>query len=264
MSLALVRYEPPPTRELQARLLRLGRLRKDLAELERRYESVRAELEEFEKRYRPAVGERQRRLEKLRKRIARAWEQIRRARSGEPLQEPAEEGVSKEIPQETFQPEVEIKRIFRELARLCHPDLAADPEERQRRHEFMAEASRAYRGADHLRLQWLLEHWEATPTLPPGTDPSSRLEKTNQQIAWARYRVQEMNQLIAATEASPLADLKREADEARRKGGNYIVEMRRQVLEETEHAEKDLVAVEEALAQMDDETVKIIRSNAGL
>lgn len=264
MSLSLVRYEPPPTRELQSRALRLGRLRQDLAELEQRYEAVRAQVEEFEKRYRPAVGERQRRLEALRKKIAKAWEQVRRARSGEPLDPESEDGVSKEIPQETFQPEVDLKKLFRELARLCHPDLATDPEERRRRHEFMAEASRAYRGNDHLRLQWLLEHWEATPALPPGVDPSSRLEKTNQQIAWARYRIQEMNQLIAATEASTMADLMREADDARRHGRNYIVEMRRQVLDETQQAEQDLQEVEQALAAFDQETVKIIRANAGL
>lgn len=264
MSQSLVRYEPPPTRELQTRVLRLGRLRRDLSELEQRYESVRAEIEDFERRYRPAVGERQRRLESLRKKIAKAWEQVRRARSGEPLEPSSETGVSKEIPQDTFRPEVDLKKLFRELARLCHPDLATDPEERQRRHEFMAEASRAYRGADHLRLQWLLEHWEATPTLPPGVDPSSRLEKTNQQIAWARYRIQEMNQLIAATEASTMADLMREAQDARSKGRNYIVEMRRQVLDETEQAQRDLEGVEQALAELDQETVKVIRANSGL
>ena len=99
---------------------------------------------------------------------------------------------------------------------------------------------------------------------PPGYDPESRLAKTNQQIAWTRYRIQEMHQLIAATESSPLADLKREADAARAVGKNFIVEMRKQVLHELEEAEADLAKVEDALASLDGEVVKIIRSNSHL
>ena len=264
MSLALVRYQPPPTRQLQTRQLLLADLREDLREIESSYERDRAEIREFEKRYQPAVGSRQQQLDEIRRQVAKAWEQIRRARSGEPLQDEPEDGVSKEIPQQSFNPEEELRKLFRELARRVHPDLASDPDERRRRHEFMAEATRAYRADDHRRLQWLLEHWEATPTLPPGWDPDSQLARTNQQIAWVRYRITEMRHLVAALHASPMAEVKRAADEARGRGRNFVVEMRNQVIEELEQARADLEKVEEALAGFDGDVVKLIRANAGL
>lgn len=261
---ALVRYQPPATRQLLGREVLLGRLRKELDELEASYERDRTDIRDFEKRYRPAVGSRQERLQALREAIADAWEQIRRARSGEPIEQESECEVSEEIPQESFNPEKELRKLFRELARKVHPDLASDPDERRRRHEFMAEATRAYRADDHRRLQWLLEHWEATPTLPPGWDPDSRLARTNQQIAWVRYRITEMHHLVAALHASPLAEIKRSADEARAQGRNYVAEMRSQVMAELEEAEADLEKVEEALADLDGETVKLIRANSGI
>ena len=265
MSLALVRYRPPRTRQLLGREVLLGRLREELSDLEAVYERDRTEIRDFEKRYRPAVGTRQERLDALRDAIAEAWESIRRARAGEPVERrQEEEEVSREIPQASFNPKVELRKLFRELARRVHPDLAADPEERRRRHEFMAEATRAYRADDHRRLQWLLEHWEATPTLPPGWDPDSQLARTNQQIAWVRYRITEMHHLVAALHASPLAEVKRAADEARAQGRNYVAEMRAQVIAELEEAEADLERVESALAELDGDVVKLIRTNAGL
>ena len=262
MSLALVRYQPPPTRQLQTRMLTLGRLRQELVAIEDAYERDRLALRDFERRYRPAVGSRQEQLEEIRSQTADAWERIRRARSGEPIED--EEQIPHEAPQKVFNPKTELRALFRELARRVHPDLAADPEERQRRHEFMAEATRAYRAADARRLQWLLEHWQATPMLPPGWDADSQLARTNQQIAWVRYRITEMNHLTAELHASPLAELQRQADEARARGRNIIAEMRAQVIAELDEARKDLAQVEEALAGLDDATVKIIRTCAGL
>src|SRR5690606_2523590 len=102
-------------------------------------------------------------------------------------------------------------------------------EDRQRRHEFMAEASRAYRNRDHRRLQWLLEHWLASPRLAPGRDIDSRIARANQKIAWARYRIQEMNHLIAELHGSSLAELRRECEQAARQGRNLVTEMRARV-----------------------------------
>ena len=131
----------------------LAELREELRELEASYEQDRGEIREFEKRYQPAVGSRQEMLDEIRRQTAAAWEQIRRARSGEPLQDEPEDGVSKEIPQQSFNPQEELRKLFRELARRVHPDLTSDPDERRRRHEFMAEATRAYRADDHRHRQ---------------------------------------------------------------------------------------------------------------
>ena len=260
MTLALVRYEPPPTRALAGRLAVLAELRDRLAEMEGERDRLRQELRNFEKRFRPAVGARYNQLEELRERIQRAWAEVNRARTGVLNAETPPD----ELPQQAFKPEDEIRRLFRSLARKIHPDLADDFEERRRRHEFMSEATRAYRASDQRRLQWLLEHWEAAADLPLGIDPASRLVRTNQHIAWARYRLREVNAEIAEFGASSTMRLMQQASAARSDGRNLVAEMRNQVIKELEEAELDLQKVEAVLRDFDDETVRIIRSNAGL
>lgn len=262
MTLALVRYEPPPTKALAGRLALLAELRDRLAGLEGERDRLRQQLRDFEQRFRPAVGARYNQLEELRERIRRTWAEVNRARIGA-LKANTKE-TPDEIPQKAFRPEDEVRRLFRSLARKIHPDLAEDFEERRRRHEFMTEATRAYRASDQRRLQWLLEHWQAAPELPRGVDSASRLVRTNQHIAWARYRLREVSAEIAEFGASSTMRLMQEASAARSDGRNLVVEMRNQVIKELKEAELDLERVEAVLGDFDQETVRIIRANAGL
>jgi hypothetical protein len=50
-----------------------------------------------------------------------------------------------------------LRKLFWSVARLFHPDHAADEEEARRRHRIMAEASRAYRDGDVESLSTLLD-----------------------------------------------------------------------------------------------------------
>ena len=262
-SLALVPYQPPPTRRLQARLVTLGREQQRLAELEATHADRDMELRSFRKRWDPAVGSRFVELEDLRERIARAWAEIRKARSGD-LVDMEEARRNADAPQSTFRPEVELRKVFRELARQIHPDRATDPDDRRRRHEFMAEATRAYRDRDFRRLQWLLEHWLAAPSVPLGRDSNSQLERANQRLAWVRYRIRELNVSLAELNASSLARWLDESREAAREGRNLIAEMRNQVVQDLEQAKADLEAVEAELKEFEPGVRRIVRANAGL
>lgn len=261
-SLALVPYQQPPTRRLQARLITLGREQDRLAELEAAYAERDMELRSFRKRWDPAVGSRYVELEELREKIVRAWAEIRKARSGELIDMEAARRTA-EAPQPAFRPEVELRKTFRELARLVHPDRASDSEDRRRRHEFMAEASRAYRDRDFRRLQWLLEHWLAAPAVPLGRDADSQLERANQRLAWVRYRIRELNVSLAELNASSLARWLDESREAAREGRNLIAEMRNQVVQDLERARADLAAVEAELEAFEPGVRRIVRANAG-
>lgn len=247
---------------LARRMLLLAELRQNLEQLEAERDTLRHQLREFEKRFRPAVGDRYDQLEELREQIRCAWTEVSRARNGS--LKPADKSLPDEVPQEAFKPADELKNMFRLLARKIHPDLADDYDDRRHRHEFMAEATRAYRAADHRRLQWLLEHWEAALSVPNGFDQASRLARTSQQIAWVRYRVREVNADIAECGASSSMRLMEQSSEARSNGRNLVVEMRNQVIKEIEEAERDLQRVQAVLADFDEETVRIIRANAGL
>jgi ribose 5-phosphate isomerase len=100
--------------------------------------------------------------------------------------------------------------------------------------------------------------------LPRGVDSASRLVRTNQHIAWARYRLREVSAEIAEFGASSTMRLMQEASAARSDGRNLVVEMRNQVIKELKEAELDLERVEAVLGDFDQETVRIIRANAGL
>jgi hypothetical protein len=261
---ALVLYQPPPTRELEARMTLLAELHVQAAELERTLDEQRRKIREFEKRWKPAVGKRYIELEDIKDKIASLRRLAKLARAGR--LDPGPEGpLSEEAPHQAFRPDDEARKLFRKLARKIHPDLASDFDERRLRHELMAEATRAYRARDPRRLQWLLEHWDANPGLAKGRDIDSRLARTNQQIAWERYRIQDLHHEIAGLGASSSAEIMRQAQEATREGRNLVAEMRNRVLSDLVQAKSHLKKVEGAIQEeFDAKTVLAIRRRAGL
>lgn len=61
---------------------------------------------------------------------------------------------------ERIRPSREAQRLYRELARRAHPDLAQEPEEAARRGEFIARVNAAYGRGDLTELQRLAAEWE--------------------------------------------------------------------------------------------------------
>lgn len=255
MTTALVPWEPAPSGVLFARQGLLRELRRKLRALEDEYAAEAAALRRFEQRYKPAVGARCDELERLRGKIDRAWEALRRGRAPQAQDAPPEEPQA-----DAFRPGGELRRLFRDLARRIHPDLAVDGEDRQRRHEFMAEATLAYRANDARRLQWLLEHWQAQRGLAAGGDPHALQARTDRQIAWTRYRIREMHAALGELHASPLAEIKREAEAARGMGRNLILELRKRVAGEIEAAQRELDRARQALADLDPELLRALEA----
>ena len=242
----------------------LAELHVQAAELERALDAERRKLREFDKRWKPAVGKRYIELEDVKEKTATLRRLAKLARAGQ-LNPGPERPQSEEAPHEAFRPDDEARKLFRALARKIHPDLADDFEDRRLRHELMTEATRAYRVRDHRRLQWLLEHWNANPGLVKGRDIDSRIARTNQQIAWERYRIQDLHHEIAGIGASSSAEIMREAQEAARQGRNLVAEMRNRVLSDLVQAKSHLKKVEEAIQEeFDAKTVLEIRRRAGL
>ena len=242
----------------------LAELHVRAAELEQALDAERKKIREFEKRWKPAVGKRYIELEDVKEKTAALRRLAKLARAGQLDPGPARP-LSEEAPHQAFRPDQEARKLFRALARKIHPDLADDFEDRRLRHELMSEATRAYRARDHRRLQWLLEHWDASPSLAKGRDIDSRIERTNQQIAWERYRIQDLNHEIAGLGASSSAEIMREAQEATRQGRNLVAEMRNRVLSDLVQAKSQLRKAEEAIQEeFDAKTVLAIRRRAGL
>ncbi|MGV9310995.1 hypothetical protein ACWDR0_02210 [Streptomyces sp. NPDC003691] len=163
-----------------------------LIEFEIAVETFRVEVENFSRLHHQKLGPMYTRLDELEAEIAEA----RAARTGDPgdllkarearaavLPMPGvdelfhgwmdDSGISPEAaamltgrqvraPQRV-RPSEEARRLYRELARKAHPDLAQDESERTRREEFLTRGNAAYALGDAEELRQLIAEWDAGP-----------------------------------------------------------------------------------------------------
>ena len=173
------RVQSPEERELELKRQELAALKADLVEQELRLSTLQAELAALRAEYLRVVGVRYAELDEVKARIA----EIRAAKAptddavqaaasraratAESSAAEAHDRASHE-PTSPFDPPVEIKTLYRAIARRLHPDLAATDDERTRRHEWMAKVNDAYQQQDSEALAALLSAWETSPESVPG------------------------------------------------------------------------------------------------
>lgn len=79
-------------------------------------------------------------------------------------------------PPQRVRPSDEARKLYRELVRKAHPDLAQEDTERARREEFITRVNAAYARGDEPLLRELAEEWAADPKPPEqGPTPSEEL-----------------------------------------------------------------------------------------
>ncbi|MFI9649066.1 hypothetical protein ACIHAA_22540 [Streptomyces sp. NPDC052040] len=186
-----------------------------LIEYEIAVETFRVEVENFSRLHHQKLGPMYARLDELEAEIA----EVRAARSGDPEDiRRAHEARSRVMPmpgvEELFhgwmdseglfpeaqamltdqpvrppqrvRPSEEARRLYRELVRRAHPDLAQDEAERKRRDEFIARVNAAYARGDEAQLQELSEEWAAGPV--PEERRPSRSEELYARLEWLAQR----------------------------------------------------------------------------
>ncbi|WP_338897165.1 hypothetical protein WBG99_17275 [Streptomyces sp. TG1A-60] len=97
-------------------------------------------------------------------------------------------------PPERVRPSDEARRLYRELVRKAHPDLARDDKERERRDEFISRVNSAYGRGDEVLLRELSEEWAAGPV--PEERRPSRAEELYARLEWLAQR-KELLALVA-------------------------------------------------------------------
>ncbi|MFI0964279.1 hypothetical protein ACH4S8_23125 [Streptomyces sp. NPDC021080] len=97
-------------------------------------------------------------------------------------------------PPQRVRPSEEARKLFRELVRKAHPDLAQDDTERKRRDEFISRVNIAYARGDEALLRELAAEWAAGPT--PAEWKPSRSEELYARLEWLSQR-KEMLTLVA-------------------------------------------------------------------
>ncbi|MFJ9244407.1 J domain-containing protein [Streptomyces sp. NPDC101776] len=97
-------------------------------------------------------------------------------------------------PPQRVRPSEEARKLYRELARKAHPDLAQDDDERKRREEFITRVNAAYSRGDAPLLRELGEEWAAGPApVERGPSPSEELYA---RLEWLAHR-KELLTLVA-------------------------------------------------------------------
>jgi hypothetical protein len=122
-----------------------------------------------------------------------------------------------------------VRALFRDVARLIHPDLADDERTRDRRHALMVEANRAYKLRDAEQLRRILEQWERSPEAVQGTDAAAMRLRLERRLVQIEEDLALCARDLAALEESQLYRLKAVVDEAAAKGNDLIADMVRRL-----------------------------------
>ncbi|MGC5034394.1 hypothetical protein ACPXCS_04765 [Streptomyces sp. DT190] len=218
----------------EARLERAVRAAEQaLIEYEIAVETFRVEIENFSRLHEQKLGPLYARLEELDARILEA----RAARSGDPEDHRrAEEararlapipGVEELLhgwmddsglfpeavamltdqavrPPQRVRPSEEARKLYRDLARKAHPDLAQEEKERERREEFITRVNAAYARGDEAELRELAEEWAKGPELKRGP---SRAEELYARLEWLAQRKELLALLARELEDSAIGHM---------------------------------------------------------
>ncbi|GHE03941.1 hypothetical protein [Streptomyces alanosinicus] len=110
-------------------------------------------------------------------------------------------------PPERVRPSEEARKLYRELARKAHPDLAQEEAERQRREEFITRVNAAYARGDAALLKELAEEWAAGP-VPPERRPSPA-EELYARLEWLAQRKELLTLVARELEEGAIAGMLR-------------------------------------------------------
>ncbi|MFH8465128.1 J domain-containing protein [Streptomyces sp. NPDC017991] len=194
-----------------------------LIEFEIAVETFRVEVENFSRLHHQRLGPMYSRLDELEAQIAEARaastgdpEDVRKAKEARARVMPMpgieelfhdwldSDGLSPEAsamlteqpvrPPQRVRPSDEARKLYRELVRKAHPDLAQDDTERARRDEFISRVNAAYGRGDEVLLRELSEEWAAGPVSEEWRP--SRSEELYARLEWLAQR-KELLALVA-------------------------------------------------------------------
>ena len=118
-----------------------------------------------------------------------------------------------------------VRKLFRDVAKAIHPDLASDQAARDHRHALMIEANKAYALGDEEQLRVILQAWERSPEAVLGSDPDAMRLRLVRRIAQIEDQLETIAQDLAALKDSPLGKLKTMVDEAAAAGKDLVRDM---------------------------------------
>lgn len=224
---ALAPQDTRPDDELDGFRARLRELEAQLGERRAAVARLQADLEVFRIDYRQKVGLLHEQLDELELAIAEAelGELAKRVKDRDNPGSAREETAG---PRPDTAPRFTsdgVRKLFRDVAKAIHPDLASDDVARVRRHTLMVEANRAYAMGDEEQLRLILQAWERSPEAVQGTDAEAMRMRLIRRIEQTEEQLDALSSDVDALKATPLWKLKAMADEAAARGKDLVGDM---------------------------------------
>ncbi|MEV5987233.1 hypothetical protein AB0L85_19755 [Streptomyces sp. NPDC052051] len=141
-------------------------------------------------------------------------------------------------PPQRVRPSEEARRLYRELARKAHPDLAQGEDERKRRDEFIARVNAAYGRGDEALLRELAQEWEAGPA--PEVRGPSRGEELYARLEWLAQRKELISVVARELEEGAIGSMLRLAPDD---PDRLLEEIAEQLLVQVAQKEAELAAL---------------------
>ncbi len=239
-------------------------LREQLARLEQEHADLRVELNEFELLYNARVGAREAQWAETQVHIAEYQLRIElvqwRGKALSPIQLEAEveqrlraereraEAIYAQadlarsfVPLPPIDPaaQLDLKQVYRELAKRTHPDLATGEGDRVVRSQRMVDINALYAQQDLAGLRRILRQLE-TGRLAPAETPEQRLARLKDERKRLDAAIRHVKVEIADLNRDPLMALKLEAALARSRGRDVLAETAQQMQVRLIEAESEL------------------------
>ncbi len=224
----LVPSERPHDHDLEGLRSRIAELEALCGERGAAAARARADVASFRIRYRREVGLLHEELDRLELALAEAELGELSKRVAEGGGQEALPAADRPEPPPRFTTDA-VRKLFRDVAKAIHPDLARDAAARDRRHSLMVEANRAYALGDEEQLRVILQAWERSPEAVQGTD----LEAIRLRLVRRIGQLEEQLDLLAGDQAtleeSPMWRLKKMVDEEAARGKDLMKDMVRRL-----------------------------------
>lgn len=259
-----------PSNQIEAEIAKkrkeLAELENELAEAELAYATLAHELDYFERHYNARIGKLLAELDELTAQIAEAIAVL--SPHDDNIQGEAEdareqakktynethafsENRGDEKKTEKFIPTEGVKKLFREITKKIHPDLAKDEDDRENRNHYMKQANEAYRDGNIERLMEILKEWEKNPKIKPEDYFESELERLKFLIAQIKQRIVEIENNIKLLKESEIGQLKAKSDLAEENGEDMLSQIALEIQAQINKKHKRILRALRTLTQPD-------------
>jgi hypothetical protein len=212
----------------------LGRKSAELEELEIKLlqgeldlATLHAELKKFDREYQQTIVTRSMELERIEKQIA--------------------EYIAYLESNNTFTASEGIKKLYREIAKLIHPDLTTDSIEKIVRGNLMVEANQAYEDGNIEKLHSILNEWKNSPESIQGEDIGAKLIRAIRKVAQCRRRLHEIQKEIEKTKLTELYQLYFEVSIAKDNDMDLLAKMANNIEEQIFSAQQELKKIKDKI-----------------